>query len=119
VPKFVPVPWFRWNRYVVEGVIREQESGRPIPGLRVTAFDEDVIRDDHLGDAVTDAEGRFEIHFSDHDFKDVLESNPDIYLCIFAEGAAEPLHDTSFEVRRNASNHEVYEIAIPRERLPD
>lgn len=89
MPKFVPVPWIRWQRFRVRG----------------------VVRDDYLGEAETDASGNFEIRFTDADFKGV-ESKPDLYLCVFAPGTPEPVHDTSFRIRWNASNDEYYEIAI-------
>lgn len=116
MPRFLPVPWFRWQRFRVEGVVREKESGRPLPGFTVRAFDQDVLRDDHLGDALTDAEGRFEIRFDDTRFKDAFESRPDLYLCVYAPVAAEPLHDTA--VRQNASDVERFEIEVPRALLP-
>jgi hypothetical protein len=112
MPKFLPVPWLRWQRFRVEGVIREKESGRPLAGLLVRAFDKDVVHDDFLGEAETDASGRFEIRFTDADFKDVVESRPDLYLCVFAPGRKDAVHDTSFAIRRNASDDESYEIEI-------
>lgn len=117
MPKFLPVPWIRWQRFRVEGVVREQESGSPLPGLVVCAFDKDLIKDDYLGETETDAEGRFEIRFTDADFKDAIESHPDLYLCVFSPGSDEPVHDTSFAIRRNASEEEYYDIEIPRSGL--
>ncbi len=117
MPKFLSVPWMRWQRFRVTGVIREQESGRPLRGLLVRAFDKDLIRDDYLGEAETDGSGRFEIRFSDADFKDAVESQPDLYLCVFVPGRDEPVHDTSFAIRRDASNDEHYEIGISRSSL--
>lgn len=112
MPRFLPVPWFRWNRFRIVGVIRERGSRRPLPGYQVRAFDKDLVRDDFLGDATTDAEGRFAIHFTDAQFKDVFESRPDLYLCVFAPGVSEPVHDTSYAIRENASQEEMYEIEL-------
>jgi hypothetical protein len=117
MPKFLPVPWIRWQRFRVEGVVREQETGRPLTGLLVCAYDKDVIQDDYLGGAETDANGCFEIRFTDADFKDAMESRPDLYLCVFAPGVREPVHDTSFVIRRNAGEEEYYDIEIPRSGL--
>ena len=113
MPKFLPVPWMRWKRFRVSGVIREAGSHAPIQGLLVCAYDKDVVKDDYLGESETDADGAFEIRFTDADFKDVVESQPDLYLCVFVPGNGEPVHDTSYVIRRNASNDEVYEIEIP------
>ena len=115
---FLPVPWIRWQRFQVDGVVREQESGRPLPGLVVCAFDKDVLQDDYLGECETDASGRFEIRFTDADFKDATESRPDISLCVFSPGTRKPVHDTSLALRRNAGREEHFEIAIPRTSLP-
>jgi len=118
MPRFLPVPWMRWQRFRIGGVLRERESARPLAGLRVCAFDEDVVKHDFLGEALTDDQGRFEIHFTDADFKDAMEARPDIYLSIFVPDHAEPIHDTSFAVRRNATSEEYFEIDIARDALP-
>jgi carotenoid cleavage dioxygenase len=113
MPRFLPVPWIRWQRYRVTGVVREEGTQRPLEGLRVAAFDQDVVKDDFLGEAMTDAEGCFEIHFTDADFKDLLESKPDIYLCVFRpDQPSEAIADTSWDVRANASPEEAFEIEI-------
>ncbi len=109
----VPVPWFQWKKFRVHGIVREQASGRPIPELLVRAYDDDVVKDDHLGDDTTDAEGRFEISFDDSAFKDLMESRPDIYLQIFVAGQSAPIHDTASSIRQDASRDEYFEIEIP------
>ena len=117
MPDFLPVPWIQWKRFRVSGLVRELESGAPLPGLHVQAFDKDVVSDDYLGDSETDADGRFDIRFSDAEFKDFLESKPDIYLCVRAPGRSAPLADTSAEVREGAGRDEYFEISIPRAAL--
>jgi len=110
---FLPVPWIQWKRFRVEGTVREQESGRPIPGLVVCAFDEDLVKDDFLGECETDPDGRFEIQFTDADFKDFGETRPDLYLTVFLPGDEQPIHDTSHAVRDDADEEEFYDIEIP------
>ena len=114
MPTYVPIPWLQWKRHRVFGIVREAETGRPLAGLLVSALDKDIWKDDYLGQGETDAEGRFEIRFTDADFKDIGESKPDLYLCVTKAGRDEPLVDTSARVRRNASEEEYFEIDVPR-----
>lgn len=100
----------------VLGIVVEEESGRPVPGLRIRAFDKDLLRDDDLGDSITDAEGRFEIVFTEAHFRDFTETAPDLYIRVYdAQGRL--LHSTENEVRRNARAREYFEVAIPRSKL--
>ena len=117
MPDFLPVPWIRWERFQVEGVVREKESGRPLPGLVVRAFDKDLFEDDYLGEDQTDEAGHFEIRFTDADFKDWVESRPDLYLCVMVKGFDAPIHGT--EIREDASHEETFDIDVPRAQLPE
>ncbi len=114
---WIPVPWLQWQRFQVSGVVLEHGSERPLPGLLVQAFDEDVASDDFLGECETDADGRFEIRFLDRDFKDVVETRPDLYLVVREPGAG-VLHDTSYEVRRNARREEFFAIHVDGSAAP-
>lgn len=118
MPRFVPVPWIRWQRFRISGVVQSEDSRRPLEGFRVVAFDKDLVKDDFLGEDVTNAAGEFEIRFTDADFKDVLESKPDIYLCAFAPGESDPVVDTSYAIRENASQDEFFELTVPESRSP-
>lgn len=100
----------------VLGIVVEAESGRPVPGLRVRAFDKDLLRDDDLGEAITDAEGSFEIRFTEAHFRDFTETAPDLYIRIY-DSRGRQIHSTENEVRRNAGVREFFEVAIPRAKL--
>lgn len=100
----------------VLGIVVEAESRRPLPGLRVRAFDKDLFRDDDLGEALTDAAGRFEIRFTEAQFRDFTETAPDLYLRIY-DSTGRLLHSTENAVRRNAGVRESFEVAIPRAKL--
>ena len=117
MPKFLPVPWIQWQRHRVWGVVVEAETGRPLEGLLVNALDKDVLMDDYLGQCETNADGKFEIRFTDADFKDIGESKPDIYLTVFKAGSPEPIADTSCELREDASREEYFELEIPKAAL--
>jgi hypothetical protein len=99
-------------RYRIFGVVREAESGRPLAGLQVHALDRDVLFDDPLGATTTDAQGRFEIDFSELKYRDVVEARPDLYLRVLAAEDGRELFVTA--VRRNAKGDEEFEVKIPR-----
>jgi hypothetical protein len=86
--------------FKIKGVIREKESGVTLPGLFVKAYDKDLLFDDLLGAAVTDAGGRFEIVSEAGDFRDFFETHPDLYFKIFRQTAL--LHSTEDAVRWKA-----------------
>jgi hypothetical protein len=99
------------------GTVVEEESGRPLEGLLVRAYDQDLISDDHLGDTRTNAAGRFEIEYSEVQFRDLHETLPDLYLRVFDPSGERLLHTTEREVRKNALVVERFEIRIPRAKL--
>jgi len=103
-------------RFRVAGHVVEQESGSPLAGLLVRAHDRDVLYDDDLGEVQTDAEGRFEIVYTEPQFQDVVETRPDLYLRIY-DASGRLVHTTERAVRHDAYIEERYEIAIPRARL--
>ena len=99
------------------GSVIEAESGRPLEGLLVRAYDKDLIFDDRLGDTHTNAEGYFELTYTEAQFRDLHETLPDLYLRVFDASGKKLLHTTEREVRRSAEIVERYEIRIPRARL--
>jgi len=101
----------------VYGTVVEKESGRPVEGLVVRAFDKDLICDDHLGDTTTDAAGAFQIDYSEVQFRDLNETLPDLYLRIFDPSGKRLLHTTEDAVRKNAQVVERFEVRIPRAKL--
>jgi hypothetical protein len=101
----------------IVGTVVETESGQPLGGLLVRGYDKDLIKDDHLGDTHTDAAGRFEIVYSEVQFKDLHETLPDLYLRIFDASGKRLLHTTENAVRANALVIERFEIRIPRAKL--
>jgi len=101
----------------LQGTVTEAESGRPLEGLLVRAYDQDLLKDDHLGDTHTDATGRFEISYTEVQFRDLNETLPDLYLRIFDRSGMRLLHSTEKQVRKNALVLERFEIRIPSAKL--
>jgi carotenoid cleavage dioxygenase len=101
----------------VAGTVVEQESGKPIQGLRVRAFDKDLIFDDKLGDTLTDAQGKFEIRFTEAQFRDFGETTPDLYIRIYDAGGKKLLYTTEKAVRKDSLVREYFDVKIPRAKL--
>lgn len=103
--------------FVVRGVVEELESGRPLAELVVRAFDKDLVVDDALGYASTDAAGRFEIRFGTHRFRDLREERPDLFLRLFDRSGTRLLLETSDAIRRDAKLVEEYRLRVPARTL--
>ncbi len=101
----------------VVGTVVEEESGRPLEGLVVRAFDKDILFDDKLGSVATHADGSFEISYTESQFRDFNETQPDLYVKVFDASGTKLLHSTKKQVRRSAEILERYEIRIPRAKL--
>lgn len=101
----------------VIGAAVEEESGRPLAGLRVRAFDKDVLFDDPLGEAITNAQGRFEISYSEASFRDFHETLPDVYIRVYDESGERLLYSTERAVRKSAELVEHFDVKIPRAKL--
>jgi carotenoid cleavage dioxygenase len=101
----------------VIGTVVEAESGKPLEGLWVRAYDKDWILDDELGDTVTDAQGNFEIKYTEAQFRDLEETLPDVYIRIYDRSKKALLHTSEKAVRRSALVVERFDIEIPRAKL--
>ncbi len=60
--------------WVVCGIVTDCETRKPISGVRVFAYDVDLIQDDTLGDSYTDANGKFTIVYPGDNFRKTLLS---------------------------------------------
>jgi len=101
----------------VLGTVVEEESGKPLGGLVVRAYDKDILFDDKLGSVQTNASGEFEISYTETQFRDFNETQPDLYVKVFDASGKNLLHSTKKQVRRSAEIVERYEIRIPRAKL--
>jgi hypothetical protein len=76
--------------YVISGRVVDCKEGIPIQGLKVKAFDVDLVQDDSLGEANTDIAGKFKIFYTEADFSKTIFSllnvewpaGPDIYFSV-------------------------------------
>lgn len=71
----------------IHGQVVERGSGRLLSHLRVEAWDKDLIFDDLVGSAVTDAQGRFHIDVLPVHYAELcLDRRPDVYFKVFRAG---------------------------------
>jgi Transthyretin-like family len=100
----------------VVGTVVEEESGRPLEGLVVRAYDKDILFDDKLGSVATNAKGEFELAYTETQFRDFNETQPDLYLKVFDASGRKLLLSTKKQVRQ-AEVLERYDLRIPRAKL--
>ncbi len=60
--------------WVVCGIVADCETKKPIAGVKVFAYDVDLIQDDSLGNAYTDGNGKFTIVYPGANFRQTLLS---------------------------------------------
>jgi hypothetical protein len=83
------------------GQVRELESKRGIPSLRVSASDKDLILGGLLAEVATDANGNFQLSYEGQAFQRLFDSRPDVYRRIeTADGKA--LYTTEHNLRCEA-----------------
>jgi hypothetical protein len=105
----------------IVGTIVEEETGKPLGGLQVRAFDKDLIFDDKLGTAITDNDGKFRIHYSPANFSllEGLETVPELYVRVFDATHTKLLHTTERTIRKGHLVEERFDVKIPRAKLAE
>lgn len=100
------------KNYLINGQVFHEKTKRGLGGLRVEAYDKDYItKDDYLGGANTDDEGRFTIRFTSEKSREwIFDKKPDLYFRVYDGNTL--VKDTIDEVCWNVSKPEI-EIVIP------
>ncbi len=101
------------HNIIIQGTLVNTNK-QPLANLRLEAWDEDLLVDDFVGEAVSDTGGNFLISFSPERFKELfLDAKLDIYFKIYA--GDELIHNTENMVLWNIdSDQKVLNIVIDR-----
>ena len=97
------------------GSVKIAGTNEPVVGVVVRGWDKDLIFDDALGDTTTDADGRFEIVYTDEAFRSIFDQYPDIYVQIWDATGERRIYTTESSIRWNAGADEELNISIPPE----
>lgn len=98
--------------HTVRGKVSDS-LGRPLPGLKVVAFDRDLRRHQWLNDASSDAQGFYEIRYRPEDFRRAEGERPlaaDLFVVVLPGDGLEPV--ATSEVRFNAKPVEIIDLVV-------
>ena len=72
--------------YQIKGVVLSRLTKKPLAGIKIEAWDKDLIFDDLLGSSITDRAGLFSLNFKEHYYRELFERKPDVYFKAFYRG---------------------------------
>jgi hypothetical protein len=87
--------------YTVVGTIKSKENNEGVDDLHVLVYDKDILKEDFLGIAVTDAQGMFSLSFDTSKFNSFFDRSPDLYFIVQDSGFE--LLDTKDQVIKDAN----------------
>ena len=85
---------------IVTARVVSRQTHQPVDGAIVRVYDKDLVLDDFLGEATTDADGRFSVTFSSDDFKGLVtgfEGRPDIFVKVINPATGRTTKSKVFE----------------------
>ena len=98
--------------YLLGGQVLHPETGEPVAGLLVEAVDRDERKQDLLGSAITDEQGRFSIKFPAKDFKESGEREPELVLLVGTDRKSR-LHVTTEPLTAKPGERQDVVVTLP------
>jgi hypothetical protein len=95
------------KRYIIAARVVDQDTGQGIPGLKIEAWDKDILFDDPLGKATTQMDGSFKIQIAADTIQGLFkEKKPNLYFKVF-DGKGQRIADTKEDVQRNYQQEKI------------
>ncbi|CUQ67091.1 Tc toxin subunit A-related protein [Candidatus Nitrospira inopinata] len=105
----------RRPEFVVRGTVRDAD-GHPVMGALIRAFDRDMRREQPLGSARADANGRYRIEYSSQQFRRAEKGRADLVVRVVdAQGNERAVSKTVF----HADLDQVIDLTLPEDKHPD
>ncbi len=98
------------DTWIIKGRVKDA-SGNSVAGVTVSVFDKDLFFDDRLGTAVTDENGNYQLIYHTKDFRDLIESNPDLYVEV-RDKEGRKFYSSGKPIRFEAGRKEVFNVKI-------
>lgn len=102
----------RKGEWTVVGTVTGAD-GAPMAGVTVSLYDRDLFFDDLLGQTTTDDAGRYRLVYRTGDFRDFIESRPDLYVRVLDPQAKE-MHTQPAKIRMEAGKTETLDVRVGR-----
>lgn len=94
--------------FQINGRIIDRNTNKGVSKLQIEAWDKDLIFDDLVGSAITDAEGYFQIEFTQAHYQECfLDRQPDLFFKVFRQGRLLTSTEDSILWNRTTSDTEI------------
>lgn len=77
---------------ILKGAILDARSGKPVAGMKISAWEKDLQASDQIGFAISDQRGRFAIPFNPKQFMDETRDQPAVFFLLYQGN--EVIHST-------------------------
>ncbi len=103
--------------FIITGQVKDVKTKKGIPNLKVEAWDKDLIFNDLVGSADTDASGEFRIEFSEANFREwFLDRKPDLFFKVYkgSQFLASTENSVLWNIKEKSKNVTI-EVELPQE----